>query len=188
MVTDEHTIEPTPEEFGETEKLKNNSDSKPKVNGGARPGAGRPKGSMNDSTKTRMVAKQEFISRVAKNANRLFNAQFTKAVGEQFLMVRYTTGSGKDKKTHVDQVTDPELIKQFINDELNGADDDEYYYISTKPIDNMAIQGLLDRAFGRAAEKVTIDGETKHTHELAELSDEDLNGRIERYISRRTKS
>jgi hypothetical protein len=167
----------------EAETLKNNSVDGSNKNGGARPGAGRPKGGMNEDTKIRMIAKKHFIDRVAKNTDKLFNAQLNKAIGETYLM-RVTT-IGKVKETEV--VTNQETIKAYLDDTLE-ADDNEYYYISTKPTDNMAIQGLLDRAFGRAAEKVTIDGEMKNTHSLIEASDEELNERIQQHLRRHLNS
>src|SRR3954467_1612736 len=89
--------------------------------GGARPGAGRPSGTMNESTKQRIAIKNAFQDRVAQNADRLFNAQFNLAVGEQYLMHKYTIGTGAKQRTVVDVVDDPEIMKQFINDELNES-------------------------------------------------------------------
>lgn len=129
--------------------------------GGARPGSGRPKGSMNPKTKERVAVKAAFQERVAQNADRLFNSQFNLAVGEQYLMHKYTVGLGSKQRTAVEVEDSPEVIKQFINDELNNTGDDEWYYLSTKPANGMAIDSLLDRSFGKSEQKmdVTTDGE-----------------------------
>lgn len=128
--------------------------SKEKSNwGGARPGAGRPEGSMNPETAERMKVKSAFIKRVNNNADRLFNSQFNLAVGEQYLMWKHKVGSGNKERTVVEVVDDLEVIKAYLDDtlETNG---DEYYYISTKPANGMAIDSLLNRSFGKAEEKI----------------------------------
>lgn len=162
--------DPTP--IGDTanaklEKLKNNSsedtqDETPQ-HGGAREGAGRPKGSENQDTKKRRLAHSIFKDRVAQHANKLFNAQLDKAVGEKFLFVKTTINKGKkNERTETSIVTDPEIIKQFLDDELNQDGDDEWYFISTKGADNYAIESLLNRAFGTAVKAVdlTSNGES----------------------------
>lgn len=125
--------------------------------GGARPGAGRPKGSMNPASKERAAAKKEFQDRVAQNVDRLFNAQFNLATGEQYLMWRHKVGMGVKEKTIVEVIDDPEVIKQFINEELDNPDD--YYFISTKPANNSAVDSMLDRAFGKADSKIENTGD-----------------------------
>lgn len=129
--------------------------------GGARSGAGRPEGSMNEATKERMAVKQAFQDRVAQNADRLFNSQFNLATGEQYLMCKSTVGEGAKQRTVVEVVTNPETIKQYINDELNNTNDKEWYFISTKPAHGMALDSMLDRAFGKADSKVENTGEQK---------------------------
>lgn len=129
--------------------------------GGKRPGAGRPKGSMNESTKLRSEVKQAYQDRVARNADRIFNSQFNLATGEQYLMHKYTVGSGAKARTVVETVEDPELIKAFINDELNQSGDDEWYYISTKPANGYALDSMLDRAFGKSDSKVDLTNNGK---------------------------
>ena len=167
----------------ETEKSENKP-AEPKQNGGARPGSGRKKGKQSQFTIERNEAKKAFIDRVARNADKLFNAQLDKAVGETYLMCVTTVGEGTKQRRETEIVTDKEIIMSYLDETLE-PDDSEYYYISTKPTDNMAIQGLLDRAFGRASEKVTIDGETKHIHTLEDVSKEVLDARVEDYINRR---
>lgn len=123
--------------------------------GGVRPGAGRPKGTMNPKTKERLAVKNAFQNRVAHNADKLFNAQFNLAVGEQYLMWKHKVGSGTKERTVVEVVDDPETIKAYLDDTLE-KNDGEYYYISTKPANGMAIDSLLDRSFGKAEQKMQL--------------------------------
>lgn len=132
-----------------------------KKTGGAMPGAGRPKGPQSLAKRTKAEAKERFIERVQQNVDTLFAAQLSLAKGEQHLFVKYHTGEGKDRRAHIDIVTDPELISEYLTDNgytLNQESDDEYYYISTRPANNQAIDSLLNRAFGKAPEKIEIEG------------------------------
>lgn len=159
------------------ENLKNNSsepadDGQPQ-HGGAREGAGRPKGSENEDTKQRRLASSLFKDRVAKHANKLFNAQLDKAIGEKYLFVKTTVNKGKkNERQETSIVTDPEIIKQFLDDELNQDGADEWYFISTKGADNYAIESLLNRAFGTAVKAVdlTSNGESV----LGSMDDKEL--------------
>lgn len=147
----------------EIEKLKNKSKK-----GGARPGAGRPLGGMNQSSIERMKVKEAFIQRVNLHADHLFNAQYDLAIGEKYLMVKKTIGTGKNRKTWVEVVEDVETIKKYLDDDgvtLNEDSDSEYYYMTTKPANGMALDSLLNRSFGKAEEKldVTSNGEALNT-------------------------
>lgn len=144
-----------------SEKLKKDSVAK---NGGARPGAGRKPGRYNQKTLVAMKIRDAFNQRVMLHADRLFNAQMNLAVGEQYLFVRITEGEGKNKRVYHEVVTDRELIKQYldyeegIGDNDSPNDDSHYYYLSTKPANNMAIDSLLNRALGKVPDKLLIEG------------------------------
>lgn len=120
-------------------------------NGGARPGAGRPKGSKNKATKEKAAVEKEFNQKVMRSVNRLFSAQMALAEGLQHLWRIGKGKKGKNEKPVV--VTDREEIESFLRDDV---DSDSYYYISTKPPDNRAIDSLLDRVFGRPTQKTDI--------------------------------
>lgn len=125
------------------------------------PNPGRPKGKMTPEKITLKRGKEHFNQRVLQNIDTLFNAQLSLAKGEQHLFVKYHTGEGKDRRAHIDIVTDPETIAEYLTDygeTLNHNDDDEYYYISTRPANNQAIDSLLNRALGKAPEKIEIEG------------------------------
>jgi hypothetical protein len=154
-----------------------------KRKGGARVGAGRPKGATSLKNRTKQEAQTRFVERVQANVDNLFNAQLSLATGEQHLFVKYHVGEGKDRRAYVDIVTDPDTIAEYLTDygqSLNRESDDEYYYIATKPANNQAIDSLLNRAFGKAPEKIEIEGGffkanslkieiVKPTHDLTEV-------------------
>lgn len=124
--------------------------------GGKRENAGRK---MLPSTIEAREVKMRFVERVNKNANRLFNAQLDLAIGEKYLMVRIPLDEGK-KKYKTEVVTDPEIIAEYLDDNgqtLNNSGDD-YYFMTTRPANNQAIESLLNRAFGKAPEKIEVEG------------------------------
>lgn len=136
-------------------------------NGGVRVGAGRPLGRRANHTITAQQAKARFIERVNKHVDDLFDAQLDLAKGEKVLMVKITErdDDGKIRKIYHEVVSDPLIIQQYMNNEdgynaefENINSDEEYYYITVKPSNNQAIQGMLDRAFGRAPEKIEVEG------------------------------
>lgn len=132
--------------------------------GGARPGAGMPKGHVTKRVKERQIVKKAFLDRVAKHADELFNAQYSLAIGERVLMVQITEGEGKNRRRYHEIVDNKEIIKQFLDHEegINGAesldDDKHYYYLTTRPANNLAIDSMLNRAFGKAPEKIELEG------------------------------
>lgn len=171
-------------------------------NGGARPGAGRPRGAVSQRTIDRMTAKRRFVDRVIKHTDDLFNAQLDKAIGEKHLMVKITEYV-KDKKTGENTrtikrqwheiITDPQTILAFLdgelehNDQESINDDENFYYLTTKPADNMAIANMLDRSYGKPTEKVELGA--SDDADLSDLSEEELqerlNARIDAYLKSR---
>jgi len=155
--------------MAELENLKNIQPT----HGGARIGAGRPEHGKNSSTIAKEEAERQFKERVAKNVDRLFNSQLDLALGEKYLMVITTSGTGTKQRRETTVVTDPETIKQFLDDEstLNSESDTEYYYMSTKPANNQALEGMMNRAFGRAKESldVTTGGDKLNKGEVDSL-------------------
>lgn len=168
-------------------EVENLNDIQSKKWGGARPGAGRKEHSKNPQTIEREEAARQFKERVAKNTDRLFNAQLDKALGEKYLMVITTTGEGAKQKRETTIVTDPDTIKRFLDSEEDPkfGEENEYYFISTKPADNMAIDSLLNRSFGRATEKMEIE----HSGELTTgSSDPALAAEFGEFLKSKTKS
>ena len=139
-----------PEKIGEVIKRKK---------GGAQPGAGRPKGRLNQSTLDAMEVKKAYQDRIRRNADKLFNAQFSLAQGTQMLFSIHTDSKGRRGKPEL--VTDVDTITRFLdeNDGMDGsmkvtdyADDsecDDYFFITTKLPDSRTISDMLDRAMGK---------------------------------------
>lgn len=150
----------------EIDKIDNISISKGgdgrRFNGGPRPGAGRPKGAVSLETKERLAIRKEFEDRIHNSANVLLNAALTKALGESFLIRKITERDSKGKVLRVyhETVTDQQTILQYFDEGMPNdfGDDDEYYYISTKPVDMVAVKELYDRAFGRPLQKSEVGG------------------------------
>lgn len=134
--------------------------------GGKRPGSGFPKGAKKKKTIDKMKANDHFRTRTLLHLDRLYNAQMSLAVGEQVLMVQIKDRDSKGKVTKIthDVVRDIDTIKQYLDneegsgggDELN--DSDHYYYLTTKPANNQALDSLLNRALGKAPDKLEIEG------------------------------
>jgi hypothetical protein len=138
---------------------------------------GRPKGSLNQATIEKKEAEKQFIDRVVKSVDRLFNAQISIAEGCSYLYRIEQIGEGNKKREEHVLVTDPDEIKKY----LDGETEDSYYYITTKTPDNKAIDSLMDRAFGKARQTIGLDGgeEGKPIPILATMNVPNNNGNQE---------
>lgn len=152
------------QQISDVENLKNNSSGR---HGGARNGAGRKKGGMNYTTKKRLAIRKQFEDRIHHNADVLLNAALNKALGETYLMRKVTEKDSKGKVLRIyhEVVTDQQTIIDYLDGELEGNDslndqfdDDNWYYMSTKPVDMVAVKELYDRAFGKALQKNELTG------------------------------
>lgn len=167
-----------PEQLGDLadaklDSLKNNQNSETTKHGGKRQGAGRKAHAKNKKTLEREKVLEAFRERVGLHADRLFNAQANLATGEQYLYCKTTSEDSKGKRiVTTEVVTDPEIIKQYLDDELNNTGDEEYYYISTKPANNMAIDSLLNRAFGTPQKNIDVKSDGQGI--LSRMEDEDI--------------
>lgn len=137
----------------ELEKLEKNSSSE---HGGAREGAGRRKGKVSETRKYQLAKFNEIKGRIARAANGIVNAQLGMARGTSYLFhTKWTTDkSGKLVKS-TERVTDPDVIKQYLEGEFDDLQD-EFYYITTKAPNNFALDSLLNRAFGKPKETVEV--------------------------------
>lgn len=140
----------------EVDSLNNKSNK-----GGAREGAGRPKGSLDKKTIEQKKALEKFKLRVFKRVDRLFNAQSSLAEGLQYMIRIETTkdSKGKEIKKHV-RVTDPDEMIRALDEGLGDIDGD-YYYLTSKDPDNKALDSLMDRAFGKAPQAIDMTSKGK---------------------------
>ena len=99
-----------------------------------------------------------FNQRVMAKADALFNAQLVLAVGSmKVFRVNEVEDGGKKRREHV-HVTDADEIKALL-DEHDGAPGvvkGVYYYFSDVMPDNRAIEAMLNRALGKAVDKIEI--------------------------------
>lgn len=159
----------TPQESAESipdndNSIDQNMDSGEKIDRRKFNKGGRPKGSMNKATMETKVAKKRFIERVNQHVDDLFNAQLSLAQGEQVLMVQITEGEGKNQRRYHEVVEDKETVRQYldyeegIGDNENPSDEKHWYYLTTRAANNQAIDSLLNRSFGKAPDKVEVEG------------------------------
>lgn len=138
--------------------------------GGARPGAGRPKGSMNKTTKEQKIAEEYFRSRVINSISKLADSQFNIAQGCSYLYKIETTRIGKKRvKGKPILVTDQSEIEHYLAGDYDDQNDD-YYFITTEKPDNKALDSLMDRVFGKALQPIDLSGDID-TNTTIELGD-----------------
>lgn len=103
---------------------------------------------------SREEVEKEVWTRVGHHAHKLINAQLALAMGTQHLyrVAKVVDDRGKETIRHI-LVTDPEEIRQYLDEPLmvEGSD---YYIITTEKPDNVAINSLMDRLLGKASTKI----------------------------------
>lgn len=104
------------------------------------------------------VAKEEIEKevdrRIGYQVHKLLNAQISLALGTQHLYKVHQTvkKNGSVSREHI-LVTDPNEIKEYLDDptKVQGSD---YFYITTRNPDLAAINSALDRLLGKASTKI----------------------------------
>ena len=108
----------------------------------------------------------DYVERVNKMVDELFNAQASIAQGVSYLYRIDKDDKGHDKPAVIE--TDPNVIKDYIDGKLDDAD--SYYYITTERPDNRALDSMLNRAFGKPEEKIDITTDGKRIQQPAVIS------------------
>lgn len=150
-----------------TKKKVENSKKESKKWGGKRPGSGRKVGGENAETKRRRLLEAGFKERIAKHVDDIFNAQLNLATGTAYVYrIDEELGpkGGVKSREHV-LVTDPKEIKRALDENEFGSGqvtnlytgESKYYYVSTKPPNNSALEGLLNRYFGKVPNKLDLE-------------------------------
>lgn len=144
------------------ETLKENSnDTKVDGRGGAREGAGRPKGGENEETARRRLAERAYKERVVAHIHDLFNSQLALSKGLSYLYRIDETEDDKGKKIRKHVLVESPTEINDVLDELDGSSsgtcEDNYYYITTKAPDNRAIDSMMDRVFGKAKQSTVLE-------------------------------
>lgn len=119
---------------------------------------GRPKGTYNPQTLERKKIEEAVRQRILRHADEIINAQIGLAKG---LMHVYRIDERLEGKKVIREhvlVTDPDEIKEVLdeNDGGDGVVGDNYYYIATKDPNNMASDSLLNRGIGKPTDSVDI--------------------------------
>lgn len=129
--------------------------------GGKRPGAGRRVGSKNKATLEKAAIQEAFNQRVMVQADSLFNAQLSLAVGSVKVFEVVETKDGNRTKREHFLVTNTERIKEVLDgfDGVgSGVIDDTYYLVSNVLPDNRAIDSMLNRALGKPKDTMEYSG------------------------------
>jgi len=151
--------------------------STPKTDGrgGARPGAGRKPGGMNEATMLRLKKEEEIKKVIYNYSERLIGTQIKQALGGSYLFKQsIDEDGGKSKPVIVD---DPEEIVGFLSGQYDDKKDILYHYIFTAKPNTAAIENLLDRGFGRPKQGVELDGNL-NVNPYGDFSEEELLRRI----------
>ena len=114
-------------------------------NGGARPGAGRPKGSYNLSTISKIEAREYVRKMVTEQMESLVKAQMDHARGISHFMLR-DPETGQFKR-----LTDPSEIEAALN--APGAGEGSTYFIWVKDPSTQAFTDLMNRALDKPKEQ-----------------------------------
>lgn len=123
--------------------------------GGAREGAGRPRGSRDPHTIEREAVLAEYRKRVCDHAQRLLDAELSVAQGCAYLYAKPKQAEKGQKERKAERVTNPEIIRQFLDGELDN-DEMDYYYITTEKPDTLTIRGMLDRTFDKPGQRLAV--------------------------------
>lgn len=114
-----------------------------KVNGGARPGAGMPKGYKTAKTLSKEQAREALREVVNAHMQDMLAAQIANAKGLRHTFMRDVGGKFV-------RLTDP----QQIEDALNSGDEGKYYWTFTKDPSIQAFTDLANRALDKPSEQV----------------------------------
>lgn len=130
--------------------------------GGARPGAGMPKGTKIKRTLEKDEILRAYKERILGKTDYLFTAQFANAVGNMYVyqVVEKKRGTVMTKE-HI-LVSDPVQIKKILDahDGESGKVNDNYYIVTVAKPDNQALADMLDRAFGKATQAIETRDES----------------------------
>jgi len=151
--------------------------------GGARPGAGKPRGCKHKKTLEQEVALDLYKQRILNNLLPLIRAQFNQAEGMTVMFQRRKVKNSKTGKLErtgeLVRVMDINRVEQLLKGDGQG---ENYYYITTKDPNVKALEDLFNRVFGKPKETIELDTPANVT---INIINEDLNRakqRIEKKI------
>lgn len=117
------------------------------------------KGAKQIRTLRRDAVFQEVRERVMKNADKIVNAQLTRALGSVmvFEVVEVKGKDGKPRTEHV-LVENDETIKAVLDtgEGANCSVEGSFYLVTRIPPETRAGDSLLDRTFGKAQQNIEV--------------------------------
>lgn len=123
---------------------------------------GRPKGRKNDATIEKEIARKAYEQWVLNKLDPLFQRQLLAALGVVFIYRKEHHGTGASKRIeHVQLTEDYEIadaLDRIANNENGFSADDGFCYIMAKAPDTRAIDSMLNRSIGPAAQKIEHSG------------------------------
>jgi hypothetical protein len=117
---------------------------------------GRPVGAKSAATIERDAELRAYRDRVAKNTQRLLDAEMTVAQGVTMLFKKPKAGA-KGETRKVERVTDEATIRQYLDGELE-SDQNDFYFLATERPDTVTIQRMLDRTYDKPPQAVALGG------------------------------
>lgn len=126
-------------------------EKKSKKRGGIRKGSGRKKGQLSKKTLEKKKIEKAMEQKIMRQVDGMLRSQMSLAKGCSYLYVVRTDDNGRKEKPEI--VTNPAMIEAYLAGELE-EERDEYYYITTDKPDNLAINSLIDRVFGKPKQKL----------------------------------
>lgn len=122
---------------------------------------GRPKGSLNPDSILRARTKKNMDKRIFRMAEKLVSAQSIVALGTHKMIRMFM----KEGIPSVETIRDEKRMQDLLD---NGVYGEDYLIVVGTLPDAKAANMLLDRAFGKAKESITLDGDVKFS--LKELA------------------
>lgn len=117
-----------------------------KQHGGKRAGAGRPQGTLNESTLRQKAVRDRYLARYEADADAVYDAQLAQALGTKFLVAR-------DKKSGKFIPLDDEKTRLLL-----ACGQAEQIEIWDRPPSTQAAQFIADRAIGKPTEHHEVTG------------------------------
>lgn len=117
---------------------------------------GRPLGAKNAATIQRDAELRAYRDRVAKNTQRLLDAEMTVAQGVTMLFKK-PKAAAKGEPRKVERVTDEATIRAYLDGELDN-DEHDFYFLATERPDTVTIQRMLDRTYDKPPQAVALGG------------------------------
>lgn len=120
---------------------------------------GRPPGKVTLVRRMELRQKEVMDKMVYNKTKWLMRAGFSVALGQIFCY-KLEIINGQKKHTLIEDPKEIEKALDLISN--NGVSEDgRFYYVTTKEPDAKAIEMLLNRAYGKPKESLTIDGEVQ---------------------------